>query len=86
MEDEGIEPAMFTADGEDLPLNRHPVSYIKFCEAWGPIANETQRRKKSEIASATEEPTDTRDEVPADVESAISGFAKMNERSPSKPS
>jgi hypothetical protein len=86
MEDEGIEPAIFTSDGADLPVDRQPMSYMKFCEAWGPIANETQRRKKNEIASATEEPTDTRDDVPPDVESAIAGFAKTSDRPAAEPS
>jgi len=86
MEDEGIEPAIFTSDGDDLPVSRQPSSYKKFCEAWGPIANETRRREESEVTSLTEEPTDTRDDVPADVESAIAAFAETSDRSPPKQS
>jgi hypothetical protein len=76
MEDEEIEPAIFIAEGIDLPVNQHPRSYAKFCESWGPIANEFEKRELSEKASATEEPADTRDNLPHDVESAVAGYVQ----------
>jgi hypothetical protein len=78
MEDEHIESAIFVSDEEVLPPAQYPPSYAKFCESWEPIAMETQKREQSETASATEEPPpgDTQDQVPQDVDAALSALVK----------
>jgi hypothetical protein len=77
MEDEDIEPAIFVSDNvSDTSSIQFPKSYQKFVASWGPIANEFELREKSEQISATEEPSDTNENLPHDVESAVAAFTK----------
>jgi hypothetical protein len=81
MEDENIEPPLFIAGGAEIQNTDLPDSYLKFRNSWGPIASEKEKRGESEEVSASQEPGDTQDAVPQEVESALSAIIDASERS-----
>jgi hypothetical protein len=85
MLDEGIEHPLFTSIEVDTQVIDMPASYVKFRDSWGPMASEEARRGESEEISATQEPDDTHDGVPEEVESVFSTIVAAIERSPEAP-